>query len=78
MSPTTTVNRDTVPMGDDIEPVVCESRADVEEEEESLEPELPTVETNPKNPIKSRTRTRRLWTCCLQELVSCLCRTPLC
>ena len=54
--PTTTLNRDAVPIGDDIEPME-ESRADVEtgneeeEEEESLEPVIPTVETNPKDPI---------------------------
>ena len=51
MSPTTTVNRDTVPIGHDIEPVGGESRADVEEEE-YLEQEIPTIETNPKNPIR--------------------------
>ena len=42
-------------MGDDIEPV-GESRADVEigneEEEESLEAEISTVETNLKNPMR--------------------------
>ena len=49
VSPTTTLNRDSVRIGDDIEPV-GESYADVEtgseeeEEEDSLEPEIPTVE----------------------------------
>ena len=50
MSQTTTVNRDTVPIGDDIEPVggiSCRCRR-----EKTLEPELPAVETNPKNPIR--------------------------
>ena len=49
--PTTTLSRGAVPIGDDIEPV-GESRAVFEqgnEEEESLESEIPTVETNPKN-----------------------------
>ena len=46
------MNRDTVPIGDDVEPVEGESLTDVEEEETSLEPVLPTVETNPKNPIR--------------------------
>ena len=50
VSPTKTLNRDVAPIGDDIEPV-GESRADVEEEI-SLEPEIHTVETNPKNPIR--------------------------
>ena len=53
VSPTTNLKRDVPPIGDDIEPV-GESRADVEtgneEEEESLEAEIPTVEMNPKNP----------------------------
>ena len=45
-SPSTTLNRDAVPIGDDIEPV-GESHTDVEEEQEHfLEPEIPTVETN--------------------------------
>ena len=51
-SPTTTLSRDTVPIGDDIEPV-GESRAGVEmgneEEEEASESEIPAVGTNPKN-----------------------------
>ena len=45
VSPTTTLNRDTVPIGDDIEPV-GESRVDVEtgiEEEESLAEGIPTL-----------------------------------
>ena len=49
----TTLNRDVVPIGDDIESV-GESRADGEtrnEEEESLESETPSVEMNPKNPM---------------------------
>ena len=53
VSPIKTLNRDAVPIGDDIEPV-GESRVDVEtgyEEEESLESEIPTVETNLKNPM---------------------------
>ena len=53
MSPTTTLNRDVAPIGDDIEPI-GESRADVEmgkEEEESSEAEIPTVEMNPNNPM---------------------------
>ena len=48
-------------MGDDIEPV-GESRADVEtgndEEEESLESEIPTVETNPKNLMRKAQQER--------------------
>ena len=46
VSPTTTLNRDAVPIGDDIEPVE-ESRVDVEtgnEEEESLEEGIPTFD----------------------------------
>ena len=51
VSPTTNLNRDVAPIGDDIEPME-ESRADVEtEEEESLEAEIPAVEMNPKNPM---------------------------
>ena len=53
VSPTTTLNRDVAPVGDDIEPV-GESRADVEmgseEDEEPLEAEIPRVSMNPKNP----------------------------
>ena len=52
-SPTKTLNRDAVPIGDDIEPAE-ESRVDVktgnEEEEEPLEAEIPRVRLNPKNP----------------------------
>ena len=51
VSPTTTLNRNVAPMGDDIEPA-GESRADVEtgnEEEESSEGESPKVEMKPKN-----------------------------
>ena len=48
-SPITTLNRDAVTIGDDIDPV-GESRVDVktgsEEENEALETEIPTVETN--------------------------------
>ena len=49
--PTTTLNRDGVPIGDDIEPV-RESRVDVEtgNEEESLEDGIPTFEMIQKNP----------------------------
>ena len=54
VSPMTTLNRDAVPIGDDIEPV-GESRVDVEtgneEDEESFEVELPTVEVIQKNPM---------------------------
>ena len=54
VSPMTTLNRDAVPIGDDIEPVE-ESRVDVEtgyeEEEEFFKSEIPTVETNLKNPM---------------------------
>ena len=52
-SPTTTLNRDVAPIDDDIE-TVEESRADVEtvnEEEESSEAEITTVEMSPKNPM---------------------------
>ena len=53
VSPTTTLNRDAVPISDDIEPI-GESRADVEkgsdEDEESLEAEIPRVRVKPKNP----------------------------
>ena len=137
VSPSTTLNRDAVPIGDDIESV-GESRADVEmgneEDEEPFEAEIPRVRMNPKNPtsrekqepedcghavcrswcavcVKGRcvgkhlqvepleeeerarttpmvafdyvfltpeTRTRRLWTCCLPELVCCLCQRSLC
>ena len=57
VSPVTTLNRDAEPIGDDIESV-GESRADVEtgheeDEEESLESETPTFETNPKSPMSS-------------------------
>ena len=49
----TTLNRDAVPIGDDIEPV-AESRVDVEigneEEEKSSEEGIPTVEINTKSP----------------------------
>ena len=51
VSPTTTLSRDAVPIGDGIEPV-GETPADVQmgnEEEESLESEIPAVETNQKN-----------------------------
>ena len=51
VSPTTTLNRDVAPIGDDIEPVV-ESRAGVEtgyEEEESLQVGIPTFEEIQKN-----------------------------
>ena len=52
MSPTKPLNRYVAPNGDDIEPV-GESRADVEmgdeEDEESLEAEIPRVGMNPKN-----------------------------
>ena len=75
VSPTTTLNRYAITIGDDIEPV-GESLTNVEEEE-SLEPEILTVETNLKDPM-SRTRTRRLCTSCLQELVCCLCQRSLC
>ena len=60
MSPTTTLSRDAVHIGDDIEPV-GESRADVvigNEEEESLESELSTVETNPKNLMRKAQQER--------------------
>ena len=53
-SPTTTLNRDAVPIGDDIE--VEESRRDVEtgnEEEESQEEGIPTFEVIYKNPIST-------------------------
>ena len=60
----TTLNRDAVPIGDDIESVE-ESRADVEigneEDEEPLEADAPRARMNPK-----------IRTCCLQELVCCL------
>ena len=53
MSPTKTLNRDVAPIGDDIEPI-GESRADVEiendDDEGSLEAEIPRVRMNPKNP----------------------------
>ena len=52
VSPTTTLNRDAVPIGDDIEPV-GESRAGVEtgnDEEESLVVGTPTFEMIQKNP----------------------------
>ena len=62
VSPTTTSNRDAVPIGDDIEPV-GESRVDVKTgnkgEEESLEVGIPTFEVIQK---KRKTRIRRLWT----------------
>ena len=52
MCPTTTLNRDAVPIGDDIEPV-GESRVDVETgnegEEKSLEVGIPTFEVLQKN-----------------------------
>ena len=52
VSPTTTLNRDAAQIGDDVEPVE-ESGVDVEtrneEEEESLEAAIPTIEMNPKN-----------------------------
>ena len=51
-SPITILNRDALPIGDDIEPVE-ESRVDVEtgnEEEESLEEGLTTFEMIQKNP----------------------------
>ena len=54
VSPMTTLNRDAVPIGDDIESVE-ESDVDVEmgheEDEYSLESETPTVETNLKTPM---------------------------
>ena len=49
----TTLNRDAVPIGDDIEPV-GQSRVDVEtgkEEDEALEAEVPRVSVDPKNPM---------------------------
>ena len=54
--------RDAVQIGNDIEPV-RESRADVEigneeEAEESLEAEIPTVETNPKNLMRKAQQER--------------------
>ena len=53
VSPAKTLNRDAAPIGDDIEPL-GESRADVEmgneEDEESLEDEIPRVGMNPQNP----------------------------
>ena len=54
VSPTTTRNRDAVPIGDDIE-LVGESRVDVEtgnEEEESPEVGIPTFEMIQKNPTR--------------------------
>ena len=68
----TTLNRDAVPIGDDFEPV-AESRVDVEigneEEEKSSEEGIPTGEINTKSPTSGEEQeTRRLWTCCLQEL----------
>ena len=59
----TTLNRDAVPIGDDIEPVE-ESRVDVEtgyeEEEESLKSEIPTVETNLKNPMRRADKNEKI------------------
>ena len=52
VSPGPALNRDAVPIGDDIEPME-ESRADVEtgnEEEESPEVGIPTFEMTQKNP----------------------------
>ena len=56
----TTLSRDAVPIGDDTEPV-GEPRVDVEigyEEEEDLESEIPTVETNPKDPMRKAQQER--------------------
>ena len=50
VNPTTTLNRDTVPIGDDIEPV-GESRVDVETgNEEEVEEGIPSFEVLQKNP----------------------------
>ena len=62
----TTLNRDAVPIGDDIESV-GESCVNVEtgfeeeeeEEEESLESEIPTVGTNLKNPMSRSEQERQ-------------------
>ena len=80
VSPTTALNRDTVPIRDDIEPV-GESLKYVEDEEreESFELDIPIIETNLKNPMRRAEQEREDCGHAVYRIgVCCLCQRSLC